>query len=208
MKALSILGILGLFPLSLAAQTDKDGRAYQSGDLIFQDLDCGAICDAIEAVTEGYKGAKFSHVGLVYERNDSLFAIEAIGTAVQLTYLPQFLNRTTVNVHARLQPKYTPLLADALAYCIDHLGTPYDEAFLYDNGKYYCSELLYDAFKYANNNQPFFTLEPMTFKQPGTDTYYDVWIAYYQKLNMDIPEGQPGCNPGGLSRSDKLMILP
>ena len=33
-----------------------------NGDLLFQDLDCGPFCDAIEKVTEGYRGAQLSHV--------------------------------------------------------------------------------------------------------------------------------------------------
>jgi len=41
------------------------GFVLQPGDLLFQDLDCGPLCDAIEKVTTGYQGANFSHVGIV-----------------------------------------------------------------------------------------------------------------------------------------------
>jgi hypothetical protein len=50
-------------------------------------------------------------------------------------------------------------------------------------------------------------LEPMTFKQPDSNDYFPVWVAYYQNLKMDIPEGKPGINPGGISRSDKIAII-
>lgn len=86
-------------------------------------------------------------------------------------------------------------------------GVAYDDEFLYDNGKYYCSELIYDALKYANNNKPVFKLFPMTFKKPGSDSYFPVWENYFRNLQMEIPEGQPGCNPGGLSRSKKIYIM-
>ncbi|MES2778655.1 MAG: YiiX/YebB-like N1pC/P60 family cysteine hydrolase, partial [Bacteroidota bacterium] len=94
-----------------------------------------------------------------------------------------------------------------IQFSLQQLGKPYDDPFLYDNGKYYCSELIYDAFAFANNGKPFFQLEPMTFKQPNSTSYFPVWIEYYQKLNIPIPEGKPGINPGGISRSDKIEFL-
>jgi hypothetical protein len=181
---------------------------YQTGDLLFQDLDCGEICDAIEAVTQGVDDQKFSHIGLVYTRNDSVYIIEAIGKDVHLTPIVDFLERSNNPVvQAKLKSPYQKLIPKAIQFALQQLGKPYDDPFLYDNGKYYCSELLYDAFAFANNGKPFFQLEPMTFKKPESDTYFPVWVTYYQKLNMAIPEGKPGINPGGISRSDKIEIV-
>jgi len=202
---IALFAVLLVSALNVRAQESKP--IYKTGDLIFQDLDCGGLCDAIEDVTQGYKDYRFSHVGLVYGHNDSLFAIESIGPGVKLTYLPVFLQRTNINVPARLKAEFQPLIAKAIEFSIAQLGKPYDDEFIYDNGKYYCSELLYDAFKYANNNEPFFELQPMTFKKPGTDSYFPVWEDYYGELKMEIPEGEMGCNPGGLSRSDRIDIL-
>jgi hypothetical protein len=47
----------------------------------------------------------------------------------------------------------------------------------------------------------------MTFKQPQDSSFFPVWIDYYKQLSMEIPEGQPGINPGGISRSDKIIFL-
>jgi hypothetical protein len=47
----------------------------------------------------------------------------------------------------------------------------------------------------------------MTFKSPKSKDYFEVWADYYKKLNIKIPEGQLGCNPGGISTSDKLKII-
>ncbi|RYD97210.1 MAG: hypothetical protein EOP54_11630 [Sphingobacteriales bacterium] len=183
-------------------------KSLKAGDIIFQDLDCGAMCAAIEAVTQGYEGLDFSHMGMVYLRNDSILIIESIGKGVILTPLDQFLKRTA-NRHlvGRLKPKYTGLISRALGYSLLCMGMPYDDYFLYDNGKYYCSELIYDAFKHANAGKPFFKLFPMTYKEPGTDNFYPVWETHFQQLNLQIPEGLPGCNPGGMSQSDKIRIL-
>jgi hypothetical protein len=194
--------LFSCFTLVLHAQN------YKTGDLLFQDLDCGDICDAIEAVTQGYHDQKFSHIGLVYVQNDSVYIIEAIGTTVHLSHITGFLERSdNPVVHGRLKPEYQKLIPDAIQFALKQQGNPYDDTFLYNNGKYYCSELIYDAFAFANNGKPFFQLEPMTFKKPGSQDYFPVWVAYYQKLNMAIPENKPGINPGGISRSEKIDIL-
>jgi hypothetical protein len=186
----------------------SNAQQYETGDLVFQNLDCGGLCDAIESVTEGYNGQKFSHIGLVYVRHDSVYILEAMGAAVQLTPFKAFEARSkNPLVHARLKKAYRNLIPGAIQFSLTQIGVPYDEPFLYNNGKYYCSELIYDAFVFANNGKPFFKLEPMTFKQPHSASYFPVWVDYYQQLNMEIPEGKPGINPGGISRSEKIDIL-
>lgn len=184
------------------------GIKLQTGDMIFQDLDCGPLCDAIEQVTKSYEGKHFSHIGLVSVQHNGIFIIEAIGKEVQLTPLKKFTNRTTnPMLVGRVKKQYTRIAAKAVKYALAEKGVPYDDAFLYNNKKYYCSELLYDAFKKANGGKDFFVLEPMTFKQPGSNQFFPVWIAYYEKLGIPIPEAQPGINPGGISTSSKLNIL-
>jgi hypothetical protein len=77
--------------------------------------------------------------------------------------------------------------------------------FLPLNDEYYCSELVYQAFKDAAGRDVF-GLEPMTFKSPQTGEYIDVWVDYYAELKLNIPEGIPGINPAGITRSEKLDI--
>lgn len=180
----------------------------KDGDLIFQDMDCGRLCDAIEAVTKAYKGNHFSHMGMVYHKSDSIYIIEAAGSAVRLTPLNKFSQNTHKPMFVgRLKKNYRSLINDAIIFSVKQEGIPYDDEYVYNNGKYYCSELIYDAFKAANNNKPFFELLPMTYKQPGTDAFYPAWIAYYKDLGKEIPEGKPGCNPGGISLSNKIDII-
>jgi hypothetical protein len=200
--------ILLLNTLLLACLCTIQAQQYQTGDLLFQNLDCGPLCEAIETVTNGYEGNKFSHIGLVFVKKDSVFVVEAIGDNVQLTPIQKFASRSTHQlVHARVKKQYAKLAPLATEFALTQLGKPYDEPFLYDNGKYYCSELIYDAFTFANNGKPFFVLQPMTFKQPNSQNYFPAWVAYYKNLNTPIPEGQPGINPGGISLSDKIDML-
>ena len=50
-------------------------------------------------------------------------------------------------------------------------------------------------------------LNPMTFNEPGTNSPFGHWIEYYKELNHEIPEGELGLNPGGMSRSEGLDII-
>ncbi|MFT4095265.1 MAG: YiiX/YebB-like N1pC/P60 family cysteine hydrolase [Niabella sp.] len=189
------------------AQTVTAGR-LKNGDLLFQNLDCGDMCDAIEAVTTGWHNRQFSHVGIVEKINDTIYVWESMGPGVRKVLLAPFRKRSGYKLAiGRLKAPYQKLIPAALRYIHRNEGVGYDDAFLYNNGKYYCSELIYDAFKYAHNGKPIFKLYPMTFKQPHSPVYFPVWVEYYRKLNMAIPEGEPGCNPGGLSRSDKIKII-
>jgi hypothetical protein len=179
----------------------------KNGDILFQDLDCGPLCDAIEQVTQSYRGRYFSHIGLVSIEADSIYVIEAIGTNVKRTPLSSFVHRSKNEILlGRLRPKYKSIVSKAVSHAQAKINIPYDDAFLYNNGKYYCSELIYDAFKEANNGADFFKLAPMTFKIPNTNTFFPVWVSYYRDLSMDIPEGALGINPGGISRDKKLKM--
>lgn len=179
----------------------------ESGDLIFQNLSCGPLCDAINAVTSGYDDLDFNHMGLVTKEGKELFVIEASGKAVRKVRLDVFLNYTNAPMYVgRLKPEYKSLIPKALEFAHQQIGMPYDDAFLYDNGKYYCSELVYDAFK-AAYKKPFFALYPMTYKIPNSTAYFPVWISYFNNLKTNIPEGELGCNPGGMSKDEKIDIL-
>ena len=47
----------------------------------------------------------------------------------------------------RLKPEYSNLIDDAIIFLKSKLGVPYDDLFLLNNDSYYCSELIYEAFK-------------------------------------------------------------
>jgi len=197
---------LCLFSSSFPANCQK--TRLMEGDFLFLDLDCGGLCDAIEAVTEACCGKDFSHLGLIERRGDSVFVLEAMGNSVRATPLAAFLAYSEKPaVHARLKKKYNELIPAAVDFCRKQTGKAYDDAFLPDNGKFYCSELVYEAFRESNGGKAFFELQPMTFRQPGSSSFFPVWKEYYQKLGMPVPEGLPGCNPGGISRSDYLEIM-
>jgi hypothetical protein len=194
----------------------EENRSFQlqEGDLLFQDLDCGELCDAIEKVTTGYQGMRFSHAGIVAKGDGGHFVvIEAVSSGVRVTPLKTFLGRSFDSKHhpkvvvGRLKEPYRHLIPSALEEAFTLTGKPYDRIFAIGNDAYYCSELIYEVFLRANANNPIFKLQPMTFKDPDTGVTLPAWEGYFSKLGVPVPEGQPGINPGAISRSPILTVV-
>lgn len=206
--------ITSLFLISLPGWIVAQEKPFQlkEGDLLFQDLDCGPFCDAIDKVTSGVNGIDFNHVGIVVaDENGDLKVLEAVSAGVKETPMSKFLNRS---VDEEGLPKVavgrlaTPKTVDLKAINDKkekYLGKGYDRIFDIDNNSYYCSELVYFLFQDKDGN-PVFDLFPMTFIDPETGKTFEIWVDYYKELEKPVPEGEPGLNPGGISKSEKLNV--
>jgi uncharacterized protein YycO len=204
---LIVIGIAG-------CRSNSDKILLQPGILLFSDSDCGPLCDAIEKVTKGYQGANLSHVGITAnDENGRMIVIEAVSKGVVAVNLQEFLNRNTdANglpkiIVGRLKKSYRRLIPAAIREAKALKGRPYDKEFEIGNDKYYCSELIYEIFRKANDGKPIFELKPMTFKDPQTGQILPVWRQYFAELEIDVPEGKLGINPGSISRSSVLDII-
>ena len=179
----------------------------EAGDLLFQDLDCGPLCDAIETVTHGAKGADFSHVGVVSAAvGNEVWVTEAVSAGVKRTPLSEFLSRSRdANglpkvVVGRLKPAYRGQIAASLRRLSGYLGRPYDAVYQLGDVSYYCAELVEEAFG-------LFPAQPMTFRDPASGQTFPAWADHYRALGVAVPEGMPGLNPGGLSRSEAIELV-
>ena len=203
------MGVFFIFYVSLMLR--QPSFTFQEGDIFFQDLDCGPPCDAIEAVTQGYMGSNLSHCAIITEVGPNLKTTklaEAIGETVTETTLEEFLNRSNKVLGGRLKKEHAELIPTALKHIKDNLlGKPYDFIFDITDDTYYCSEIIYEGLQVADNNQQIMQLNPMTFNEPGTNSPFVHWVEYYEELNHEIPEGELGLNPGGMSRSEGLDII-
>ena len=186
----------------------------QLGDILFQDLDCGEFCDAVEAVTDGVKGYDFSHMAIVGGKDKAgYFVYEARSKGVVKSSYNEFINRSLDAqnkpkiIVGRLKSRWQPLIPKALTWIDHRLGKAYDASFDLNNDQYYCSEMIHLAFMDANDGRGVFKIEPMTFVDPMTQKTFPVWQSYFVDLKMQIPEGEMGLNPGGMSRSSKVKII-
>ena len=129
---LVLLGIYSFKPLS-----SPKASTLKEGDIVFQ-TSKSQQAPFIIAATD----SKWSHCGIIIEKPDGLYVLEAI-SPVSLTPYQQWVERgkgKRVGVK-----RYTE--EPVKIKCSKYLGKPYDLAFKFDNGKWYCSELVYDIYK-------------------------------------------------------------
>ncbi|MEI6093427.1 MAG: YiiX/YebB-like N1pC/P60 family cysteine hydrolase [bacterium] len=186
----------------------------KEGDLLFQDLDCGPVCDAIEEVTPGVDGARLSHVGIVSRvQQGNVYVIEAFINGVEEVKFKDFLLRSS---NKKGKPKVLvgrvnldeKLINKAVEKARSVIGAKYDLALNFDisDNKYFCSELVYDAFR-DEENKPVFELKEMTFKESVTNRTKEVWVEYFKNIKTKVPEGGLGISPAEISRSKYVNIV-
>jgi hypothetical protein len=185
------------------------------GDLLFQDLNCGVLCNGIGEVTEGVHHTYVSHVGMVESIQDHrVIVIEAIGNGVVETPLDKFLARSddrhggSMVMVGRLKPFYRSLIPSAVSYAKKQLGKPYNASFSPNaRESFYCSQLIYSAFAYANHNEPIFRLNKMNFEDVKTQKIMPAWKIYFEEIHAAPPQGLLGTNPGMMSRDPAIIIV-
>ncbi|MCP4176226.1 MAG: hypothetical protein GY756_00495 [bacterium] len=210
-----ISALLLLLLTSCVLKADvNNGFQLKPGDLLFQTGQKTSLTKAVEKVTNGYDNAKFSHVAIVAKNECGKLVVIEATDKVKITPVSIFLHRSLDKnenpkvVVGRLIPRYRYLIPKATAFAFKQVGKPYNDDFNIKNtNAYYCSQLVYQSFKIANDNKPLFKLHPMTFKNPDTGKIFGIWIKYFKKLKSPVPQEKPGCNPGGMSMSNKIKII-
>lgn len=119
------------------SQSPPATSALKEGDIVFQ-TSKSAQSKYIMLATK----SQWSHCGIIVEKSDGLYVLEAIST-VSLTPYQQWVDRGR---DKRVSVKRYTEESIKIMYS-KYLGKPYDLAFKFDNGKWYCSELVYDIYK-------------------------------------------------------------
>lgn len=170
------------------------------GDLLF----CAQVNgNNITDVTQGVGGMNIDHVAIFHRQGGRTFALEAIHSGVGLTPMDSFMARREVVLAARLRD--TLGVARSVERALGFVGRPYDFNFMPDDSAFYCSELVQKCYRDSRGELVFKPI-PMSFHdQSGRITPY--WHDYYARQGLQMPEGEPGSNPGDLSRSAAICIL-
>jgi len=197
-----IINIFLLFILLLLSCTTK----IKNSDLIFVDTGNDSFSLAIKKVTPKYNDSiHFTHVGIIIEKNKKFFVLEALPTkGVILSEINEFINRYNkqkIYIGKIKKNYFFPTMQEIQNY----LGKPYDYIFNINNDSFYCSELVYFFYK-EKNNKYLFNLKPMTFKDPETKNFFPIWVNYFKKFGVKIPEKMPGINPADIANSNFINL--
>ena len=205
--------------ITAAAELPQDDdlltlSALQHGDLLFcvASASRDGIAEAIVSVTEGVDLQRVSHVAIVCKEADGcVYALEASGKhGVWLTPIDYFMVHCDHSADGKPlvllgRLKDTSNVAASVQRAKTYLGRPYDFQYMPSDSAIYCSELVHYSY-FTDTGEELFPQVPMSFHdKSGEITPF--WKDYYKRWDMAVPEGLPGTNPGGISRSDKIEII-
>ena len=151
--------------------------------------------NAITDVTPGM----IDHVAIVLNKDS---VIEAVGRGVVITPIDSLRQQPGYYLIGRVKGVDR---ASSITHARTYLGRAYDYLYLPDNEAIYCSELVQFSFVDKHGNRLFEPI-PMSFHDE-TGQITDYWRRFYKKRGMEVPEGQPGTNPGELSRRRQIRIV-
>ena len=180
-------------------------RNLHEGDLMFVVKETS---NPITDATQGINGLKIDHVAIFHHTDSADYALEAYGKAVSLTPLTNFLNRAKGK-------EGKPLIAvgrvivdcdmnTSMKRALSYLGRPYDRFYMPDDKEIYCSELIQKSFV-DHHGLPIFSTIPMSFHD-NNGKILDAWTQFYAFYHREVPEGEPGTNPGQLSRDKAIKV--
>lgn len=121
---------------TITAQTEPV-KEVREGDVIFQTSQ-SQQSPLIQIATR----SNISHCGIIVMKNGKPYVLETLKT-LTLTPLDKFIARGKGGKYWLKRSKRENIKIKYGSY----LGKPYDLAFKFDNGKFYCSELIYDIYK-------------------------------------------------------------
>jgi hypothetical protein len=199
---IKILVIIVAVSVALAT-VGQSVNELQEGDLLFC---CTDTANAITAVTSGVEDLPIDHVAVFHrigDKNSIPFVIEAIKPAEHLTPIDSFLCHNPHVLVGRVNVDCN--ISRSIRRCLAMVGKPYDDLYLPGDSAIYCSELVQLSYT-SVSNLPIFEPIPMSFHD-STGRVTDYWLDFYRQRGMAVPEGEPGTNPGELSRRPQITII-
>lgn len=184
------------------------GVQLKNGDFLFISANTEELSTAIDAVTQTDKSTHYSHVAFVEKENNNYWVLHA-GTknGSERISLASFIEEEQekgnfIDVY-RLKKVYKESIPAAISTAKTWLGKPYNYSYIRSDEKLYCSDYIQRSFE----KDTIFDLNPMTFINPTTGEVDSTWVAFYKKQNIEVPEGQLGCNPNGMAASTKIDFI-
>jgi hypothetical protein len=202
MKILLIpIGALAFSFVSLSA-AETNAPDLREGDIVFSGSEQGQG-EAIIAAT----GSPYTHCGIVFRKAGKLMVLEAV-QPVGVVSLEEFRSRGKPGTFLarRLKTPLTPeKYRQARSWAEAQVGKNYDVRFLWDDGKLYCSELVWKIYHHAGVE----LCEPRRFRD------YDLEKPSVRKIIKErfgspdhIPLDEKVIAPSDLAGSTLLVDVP
>lgn len=134
-RIIYLLVLLALSSISLFA--DNNELNFKEGDIIFQ-ISKSQQSSMIQYATK----SPYSHCGIIIIKNNKFYVLEA-SNIVKLTPINDFIAK---GKNSNFKVKRYNGKIQKIKYK-KYLGLKYDLAFKLNNGKFYCSELVYHIYK-------------------------------------------------------------
>ena len=192
----------------------------RGGDLLFVVNGQG---NNITDVTDGVDGLGIDHIAVFSDGN----VIEAIPEyGVVENPLDSFLVRLSDRESVLVGRIEGLDVEESVTNARKFLGKPYDDIFMPSDSAIYCSELVQKSFVFkdvlkerdqnvkevdskatgSGTKHFVFGTIPMSFHD-STGKVTEFWTKFYEVRGLTVPEGEPGTNPGQLSRDPNVKIL-
>ena len=198
--------LLTVFTLALSISAcHPQAERLRTGDLLFvgSSEEAGSMDEAIVAAT-----GNLTHVAIIQVDQDEMpWVIDATPKRGVSRYpLDSLIQANPGAFFLVKRLKDTTGVSRFVKNALRFLGDPYDLTFLPDNGAYYCSELVREAYRRQDGSY-LFDEKPMNFLSPegSLPTY---WEELFERLDMPVPQGILGTNPQDMSRSPLLRDIP
>lgn len=193
--ALSLIVVL----ICGCSQSGVSVSDLRDGDLLFV---VNGVGNNITSVTDGVDGLGIDHVAIYSEGK----VIEAIPVKGVVEWpLDSFLVRLAVNDAVLVGRVRDVDARKSVEVAAKFVGLPYDEIFMPGDSAIYCSELVQKSYLSKSGDAVFGTI-PMSFHD-STGRVTDFWTKFYAARGLSVPEGEPGTNPGQISRDPNVRIL-
>lgn len=192
----------------------------RGGDLLFVVNGQG---NNITDVTDGVDGLGIDHIAVFSDGN----VVEAIPEyGVVENPLDSFLVRLSDRESVLVGRIEGLDVEESVTNARKFLGKPYDDIFMPSDSAIYCSELVQKSFVFKDGLKErdqnvkevdskatgsgtkhfVFGTIPMSFHD-STGRVTEFWTKFYEVRGLTVPEGEPGTNPGQLSRDPNVRIL-
>lgn len=192
----------------LCAFVCESANQLKTGDLIFQLEGKSDFSKAISGATSLNDSASFVHVGIIEVTNEEVMVIEADPEAgVRCINLEEFIGNGNENtdryIVKRLDIGYPSDIA--IQNAKSFIGQPYDWWYMPDNGKMYCSELVYESYV-TEDGHKIFPASPMNFKA-ADGSIPSFWVKLFEELGEPVPQGVLGTNPNDMAADPRLSFV-